>query len=167
MTVQKQYAGLSFEQAVQQYADAVYTACVVRLQNSPDVDDCVQNTFIKLYQNPPAFNDENHLKAWLLRVAINECKKSVRDHRRFVPLESVQDHPLPGSSGARDDDTRDVSWALMRLDPKYREVLYLYYVERYKVDEIASILDSKSNTVKSLLKRGRDKLRKIYGGDDA
>ena len=155
------YAGLSFEHAVHKYADSVYTACVVRLQNGPDVDDCVQNTFVKLYQNPPVFNDENHLKAWLLRVAINECKKSIRDHRRFIPLEALKEHPLPVS----DDDTSDISWALMRLEPKYREVLFLYYIERYKVDEIAGILGKKNNTVKSLLKRGREKLKKIYGGD--
>ena len=54
----------------------------------------------------------------------------------------------------------------MRVEPKYREVLYLYYYERYRVDEIAGILDGKPNTVKSLLKRGREKLKKIYGGDD-
>ena len=165
--MQKRYAGLSFEQAVQKYADAVYAACVVRLQNSPDADDCVQNTFIKLYQNPPDFNGEDHLKAWLLRVAINECNKSLRDRRRLLPLDAMQEYPLPASAVKSDDDSRDISWALMRLDAKYRTPLYLYYVERYKVDEIASILDSKSNTVKSLLKRGRERLRKIYGGDDA
>ena len=55
----------------------------------------------------------------------------------------------------------------MRLSAKYREVLYLYYEEGYKVKEIAQILDTKEGTVMSLLKRGRDKLRQNYGGDDA
>lgn len=55
----------------------------------------------------------------------------------------------------------------MRLTPKYREVLYLHYFEDYKVDEIAEILGSKSGTVKSLLSRGRRKLKELYGGDDA
>ncbi len=164
MMAEHRYAGLSFEQTVRQYADSVYTACVVRLQNSPDVDDCVQNTFVKLYQKSPAFHDENHLKAWLLRVAINECKKSVRDRRRFLPLETLKERSLVSDS-TRAEDTSDISWALMRLEPKYREVLFLYYIEGYKVDEIADILRKKSNTVKSLLKRGREKLKMIYGGD--
>lgn len=158
---QKLYAELSFEQAVQKYAKNVYTACMLRLDNAVDADDCVQNTFIKLYQNAPEFHDENHLKAWLLRVAINECRKAVRQRRRFVALDTLRDHPLSQS-----DDESDMTWALMRLEPKYREALYLYYYERYKVDEIAEILGTKSNTVKSLLKRGREKLKTIYGGDD-
>ena len=158
---QKLYAGLSFEQAVQKYAKNVYTACMMRLDNAADADDCVQNTFIKLYQNAPDFHDENHLKAWLLRVAINECRKTARHRRRFVALDTLREHPLSQS-----DAERDMTWALMRLEPKYREALYLYYYERYKVDEIAEILDTKSNTVKSLLKRGREKLKTIYGGDD-
>ena len=138
------YAGLSFEQAVAKYSKNVLTACLIRLQNTPDAEDCTQNTFIKLYKKSPDFNDEEHL----------------RDNKRLVSLDSVKEYPLPES-----DDTRDISWALMRLPPNYREVLYLYYIERYKVDEIAAILDTKSGTVKSLLKRGRDKLRELYGGD--
>lgn len=161
------YAGLSFEQAVQKYAQNVYRACLIRLQNSADVDDCVQNTFVKLYRNSSEFNDENHLKAWLLRVAINECRKSFRFHRRFVPLDQLKESPLTATDGKDADDRSDMSWALVRLEPKYREALYLYYVELYKVNEIAEILDKKPNTVKSLLKRGREKLKMIYGGDDA
>ncbi len=156
-----QYAGLSFEQAVAKYAKNVLTACTVRLQNSADAEDCTQNTFIKLYRKSPEFRDEEHLKAWLLRVAINECRHCLRSNKRLVSLDLVKEHPVPDS-----DDSQDVSWALMRLPAKYREVLYLHYIERYKVDEIAQILSTKSGTVKSLLKRGRDKLREIYGGDE-
>lgn len=161
MMAEKRYAGLSFEDAVQKYAKSVMTACTVRLHNRPDADDCFQNTFFKLYHHAPDFADENHLKAWLLRVAINECKKVLRDNRRLIPLDSVR-----GISDAPADDRYDISWALMRLEEKYRDVLYLYYIERYKVDEIADILGSKPNTVKSLLMRGRARLKEIYGGDD-
>lgn len=154
------YAGLSYEEAVQKYAKSVLTACIVRLNHQADAEDCFQNTFFKLYHHSPEFTDETHLKAWLLRVAINECKKCLRDRRRHIPLDAVKSEAL-----RRSDDHSDVTWALMELDEKYREVLYLYYCERYKVDEIAAILGSKPNTVKSLLKRGRDKLKNIYGGD--
>ena len=155
------YAGLSFEQAVDKYIQTVYSACLMRLYGNADVDDCVQNTFVKLYERSPEFTDENHLKAWLLRVAINECRMSRRKALRFVPLDTLREIPLPQS-----DDSGDLSWALMKLSAKYREVLYLYYEEGYKVREIAEILETKEGTVMSLLKRGRDKLKKIYGGDD-
>ncbi len=161
MMAEKRYAGLSFDEAVQKYAKSVLTACIVRLGNPSDADDCFQNTFLKLYRKAPDFSDENHLKAWLLRVAINESKKHLRDNRRLISLDEVRDIPYQSP-----DDLSDISWALMRVEPKYREVLYLYYIERYKVDEIASVLSKNANTVKSLLKRGRQRLKAIYGGDD-
>lgn len=156
----KRYAGLSYEQAVQKYADCVTKVCHVHLDNVADAEDCFQNTFLKLYTKSPQFIDEEHLKAWLLRVAINECKSCIRSNRR---REAVT---YPKSIAPSTEDACDISWALMLVDFRYRRVLYLYYCERYKVDEIASILGMNKNTVKSMLSRGRDRLRKIYGGDE-
>ena len=156
----KLYAGLSYEQVVRKYAQNVSSACMMRLQNWADAEDCFQNTFLKLYQKSPDFKNENHLKAWLLRVAINECKNCIRDNRRHLPLDSALNLPDPSS-----EDDADLSWALLKLKGDYREVVYLYYVERMKVRQIAEVLGKNQNTVKTLLSRGREKLRKIYGGD--
>ena len=156
----KLYAGLSYEQVVRKYAQNVSSACMMRLQNWADAEDCFQNTFLKLYQKSPDFKNENHLKAWLLRVAINECKNCIRDNRRHLPLDSALNLLAPSS-----EDDADLSWALLKLEGDYREVVYLYYVERMKVREIAEILGKNQNTAKTLLSRGREKLRKIYGGD--
>ena len=156
----KLYAGLSYEQVVRKYAQNVSSACMMRLQNWADAEDCFQNTFLKLYQKSPDFKNENHLKAWLLRVAINECKNFIRDNRKTVPLDSIPPVAQPNS-----DDIRDISWALMRVEGEYREALYLYYIEQYRVREIAEILGKNPNTVKTLLSRGRKKLKKIYGGE--
>ena len=156
---EKMYAGLSYDQVLRKYADTVTGVCIMRLQNWADAEDCFQNTFIKLFQKSPDFRDENHLKAWLIRVAINECKDHLRLRSRELSLEPAL------SRTVSHEDERDVSWALLRTEPKYREVLYLYYCERYKVNEIAHILGKNPNTVKTLLKRGREQLRKNYGGD--
>lgn len=158
----KGYAGLSYEETVRKYAQNVTSACMMRLQNWADAEDCFQNTFLKLYQKSPDFRDESHLKAWLLRVAINECKNCIRDNRRHLPLDSITDKPAPS-----DEDSSDLSWALMKLDPPYREVVYLHYAEGYRVHEIADILGKNVNTVKTELRRGREKLKKIYGGEDS
>lgn len=157
----KLYAGLSYEQTVRKYAQNVSSACMMRLQNWADAEDCFQNTFIKLYQKSPDFKDENHLKAWLLRVAINECKNLLRDSRRHLSLDAALQLPAPSA-----EDDADLSWALMKLDPDYREVIYLHYVEQMKVREIADVLSKNPNTVKTLLHRGREKLKAIYSGGD-
>lgn len=159
---EKQFAQLSFEQAVRKYSDTVTGVCIMRLQNYADAEDCYQNVFLKLYKKSPEFENEEHLKAWLIRVAITECESYRRKNRIHSTLEEAQSF-----SAAPDDDSRDISWALIKTPPKYRDVLYLHYCEQYKVREIAKILHSNENTVKSLLKRGRELLKSIYGGEDA
>ncbi|MBE6738248.1 MAG: RNA polymerase sigma factor [Ruminococcaceae bacterium] len=154
------FANLSYESVVRKYAQTVMGVCVMRLQNMADAEDCFQNSFIKLYTKAPDFKDETHLKAWLIRVAINECNNYLRDNRRFVLVGNISNDTITKS-----EDEWDVSWALQRLSSPYREVLYLHYCERYKVSEIAEILGKPSNTIKTLLKRGREKLKAIYGGD--
>ncbi len=157
---QVQFLGLSYEEVVDKYKQTVGSVCIMRLKNYADAEDCFQNTFFKLYRNPPEFNDEEHLKAWLIRVAINECNKHIRMNKRFVPLEHESDGAV-----FFPEEKCDMSWALLRLDDKYREVIYLYYGEGYDIKEIANLLDKSQNTIKTLLRRGREKLRKIYGGD--
>ena len=158
---EKSYAGLSFEQVIRAYADTVTRVCVIRLQSFTDAEDCFQNTFLKLYCTKRAFNDRDHLKAWLIRVAVNECNDCLRKRSRLVPLETAKEIPVHMK-----DDPSDASWALMKLEEPYREVLYLYYCEEYKVREIAEILEKNTNTVKTILMRGREKLKRILGGEN-
>ena len=154
------FAGLTFEQAVRRYADTVTGVCVMRLQNMADAEDCFQNTFTKLYTKSPRLESEEHLKAWLIRVAIRECADYMRKNRRVVPAVMYKEESVDF-----DYEKSDLSWALFQTPPKYRDVLYLYYCEQYKVKEIAFILHKKENTVKSLLRRGREILKTIYGGE--
>ncbi len=158
----KLFGGLTFEQVVDKYAQTVASVCLMRLNNYADAEDCFQNVFVKLYIKSPDLSDEEHLKAWLIRVAINECKNYLRDNRRIISIESVKQEKVSLS-----EDSLDISWALLKTPQKYRDVLYLHYCEKYKVKEIAKILDINENSVKTLLKRGRDILRSIYGGDKA
>ena len=158
--VDRMFANLSYECVVKKYAQTVTGVCVMRLQNLSDAEDCFQNTFIKLYTKAPDFKDENHLKAWLIRVAINECNNYIRNNRKVVLIENAEKEKVLFS-----EDERDISWALQRVSQPYREVLYLHYCEKYKVAEIAGILKKPPNTIKTLLKRGRERLKSVYGGE--
>ncbi len=159
---ERHFAELTYEEAVLKYSDTVTSVCVMRLQNMADAEDCYQNVFVKLYYNSPEFESEEHLKSWLIRVSINECTSYMRKIRKLIPFQTLHNEKI-----SFDNDSMDMSWALMKTPPKYREVLYLYYCEEYRVKEIAEILDKKENTVKSLLKRGREILKTVYGGDGA
>ena len=62
------YAGLTYEQVVDNYFQTVASVCVLHIQNNADAQDCFQNTFMKLFEKSPEFESKNHLKAWLIRV---------------------------------------------------------------------------------------------------
>ena len=154
------FAGLTYEAVVRKYAQTVTGVCVMRLQNYADAEDCFQNTFLRLLSASPCFRDEEHLKSWLIRVAIHECYNYIKKNRKVLYIHDLTNEPIYDN-----EDKNDISWAMMKLDTKYREILYLHYCEKYKINEIAEILGRKPNTVKVMLKRGREKLKKIYAGE--
>ncbi len=155
------YAGLTYEEVVNKFFQTVASVCVLHINNHADAQDCFQNTFVKLFEKSPDFNDEGHLKAWLIRVAINECNNVRRKNSRVI-----QFNEKTIKNSYKSDDENDVSWALVQLDEKYRDVLYLRYCEQYNANEIALIIGKSPGAVRTMIKRGKEKLKKIYGGDD-
>lgn len=150
-------------QAIDKYADMVQHVCFYHLKNKADAEDVFQNVFLKymLYDKP--FNDEEHEKAWLLRVTINSCKDFLNDffRRNKVPLETLNE-----IAAEVPDGHREVLEAVLSLPARYKDVIYLHYYEGYTAHEIGEILGKKENTVYSLLSRGRDILRKKLGGEE-
>lgn len=159
--MQRKYAGMAYEEVVRLFADDITRLCVVWMRNMEDAKDCFQNTFLKLYQTKKEFVDAEHVKAWLIRVARNECNDCYRTFwRRNVDLGFEPDENAKALFDY-DEETNRLLLALHRLSGKYREVLYLYYYEEYDTAEIAKILRLNVNTVKSRLRRGRNKLAKL------
>jgi len=148
--------------AVETYADMILRICFYHLKNKADTEDVFQNVFLKYMLHDEAFHSQEHEKAWLLRVAINECKDHLRSLFRhsMVPLQAVQEieAEIP-------DDHREVLEAVLSLPKRYKDVIYLYYYEGYTAAEIGEIIGKKENTVYSLLSRGRSMLKKELGGD--
>ena len=129
---------MTIEDVIDTYGDMVTRICIMNLRNSDDAKDCFQEVFIKLYKHG-MIEDYDYLKHWLIRVTINTCK----DYRRVFYKKTINIE-----------------------DVRYKNVLFLYYYEGYKTDEISEILKMNINTVKSRLKRGREILKKKVGEDD-
>ncbi len=148
--------------AIEKYADTIRRICFYHLKNQADTEDVFQNVFLKYMLHEEVFQNVEHEKAWLLRVAINECKDFLKSffRRSMVPLEAVAEleAQLP-------DDHREVLEAVLSLPKQYKDVIYLHYYEGYTASEIGKILGKKENTVYSLLSRGRGILKKELGGD--
>ena len=148
--------------AVDKYADTVQRICFCYLKNQADTEDVFQNVFLKYMLSDQRFDNEEHEKAWLLRVAINTCKDQLKSffHRRMVPLDAIAELETEVS-----EEQGEVLEAVLSLPGKYKDVIYLHYYEGYSAAEIGKILNKKENTIYSLLSRGRGLLREKLGGD--
>lgn len=142
-----------------EYLVDTYSTSIIRLaysytSNMQDAEDVVQEVFTKLIQKRPDFKDENHIKAWLIRVTINTSINLVKSIKKKgnVPLEENI------SYYEKEKDT--LVEQLKYIPDKYNAVLYLYYYEGYEVKEIATILNKRTSTIYTLLDRGRDILKR-------
>ena len=145
------------ETVMQRYADMLYRLCVIMLKNECDAQDAVQNTLIRYYQKAPDFESDVHEKAWLLRVATNQCRDILRYRQRHPQVEDVFfEGIVPEEPGT------GILEALTQLPEKYRLVLTLYYVEEYKTEEIAKIIGKTVSAVKMRLQKGRKLLEEHY-----
>ena len=148
----------AFSFAFTQYTDTVYRVAVHNTQCKSDAEDITQEVFVKLLESSKKFKDGEHLKAWLIRVTINECRTLMRKYSR----ETEQSAEI-ADCAVYDGDS--VLEAVKALPENYRNAIYLHYYEGYTAKEIGKILDAKENTVLSWLSRGRAALRKeMIGG---
>ncbi|NLK70934.1 MAG: RNA polymerase sigma factor [Clostridiales bacterium] len=146
---------MNFSEKYDKYSAMIYRVCVVRLGSKHDAEDVVQNVFIKLYYKAPNFATDEEEKAWLIRVALNACKDSLKAfwNKKTVSLEEAANL----SSAEMEDVERLID--IFNLPPKYRTVLQLFYYEGYSVKEIAKIMKISEKTVTSQLCRARKRLK--------
>ena len=145
-----------FEKIYEKYVDCVYRVCFMFLKNTLDAQDAVQNVFIKLINQNKTFENENHLKAWLITVAKNECKNTLR-HWFFTKRANNEELQKVTYS----DKTDSLINEILRLPDKYKLPLYLYYYEGYSTEETAKILEINHSTLRTNLKKAREKLKKM------
>ena len=145
------------EKTMAKYADMLYRLCCLILKNESDAEDAVQETILKLYQKSPSFQNEEHEKAWLIRVATNQC----RDMLRFRIRHPQIDGELLEKIGCEASDT-GILEALSALPEKYRIVLTLYYVQECSMEDIARIICRTPSAVKMRLQKGRKLLSEKY-----
>nr|WP_304710488.1 sigma-70 family RNA polymerase sigma factor [uncultured Acetatifactor sp.] len=144
-------------EAVMKYSDMLYRICIVMLCNEQDVQDAIQDTFCRYLEKRPDFRDEEHRKAWLIRVATNICRDMMRFRIR---------HPKVSIDGLEDKivipEQKETLRELLELPVKQKTVIYLYYVEGYHIREIADILGITEGAVKMRLRRGKEQMRLLW-----
>ena len=137
------------------YKDTVFRVALNALGSPADADDIVQEALFRLLERSEPFENEAHVKYWLIRVTLNLCKNALRSPwRRLAPLEAAEEVPVFDRP-----EQGELYAEVMALPEKYRTVLYLFYYEGYSVREIAEILSIRVTAVTSRLSRARQKLK--------
>ena len=141
-------------EVVIKYSDMLYKICLVILCNEQDVQDAIQDTFCRYLEKKPDFRNEEHEKAWLIKVATNICRDMIRFRVRHpkVSIDEVENILAA-------PEQRETIKELLELPIKNKTVIYLHYVEGYSIKEIADILGITESAVKSRLLRGRKQMR--------
>ena len=150
----------TFILAVQQYQNMVFRIALHYFGDPDDADDTVQEVYLRLFQRETGFDSEEHMKHWLMRVTINQCKDVLKSpwRRRRVAMENAERLPV------FDTPEQTVLFQeVMALPEKYRTVLNLYYYEELSTVEIASVLNLRQSAVTTRLSRARELLKKQLG----
>lgn len=150
---------------VDKYKNMVYRIALNQVKNPADAEDIFQEVFLryityigKASEYHP-FQNEEHEKAWLIRVTLN-CSKSHLSsswNKKIIPL--TEDIPITNKEDC------ELYQVVLKLPVKYRTVIHLYYYEDYSVTQISKMLERKESTVREQLTRGRRLLKKYLKGD--
>lgn len=151
-----------FEHLAKTYTDSAFRLAFSRLKNRADAHDVTQETLLKLWKTDKRFESDDHAKNWLMRVTMNECRKHWRSpwSRRESFDEFARDMVF------EQEQSRDLFYAIMALEDKYRTVIVLYYYEGYSISEIARLLGLPAGTVGTRLRRAREQLKHYLTEDE-
>lgn len=158
---------LPTQELFEKYQNNLYAVAFNVCKNAEDAEDVVQDTFIQYYSFKKQFDNEQHIRAWLIRVAINKAKNMNRTFWRKNKM-SLEDYME--TLTFETPESGELFEAAMNLPEKYRIVIHLFYFEDYTIHEIAKILKLSEGNVKVRLSRARlllrEKLQEEWENDE-
>ena len=149
--------------AVNEYSGTIYKVAFHITCNKDDAYDVCQDVFLRLFNNFEKIRDDEHLKAWLIRVAVN-CAKSYCTKgfkKNTVSISEISESYISFSN-----EIDETIGSVMKLPEKYKVPIHLYYYQQLTVEEISKILGITRSGVRSRLSRGRNMLKEILEKED-
>ena len=156
---------------IRKYSKLVYTLARSRTNQKSDADDVFQEVFLRYIDKAPKFRDEEHARAWLIRVTINvsRCFYRATEFTKRIDMEEeeLEQRPSEDNDIADIEDKTAFEENIEKIDEKYRAALLLYFCCGYKIKEVAKILGISERRVRILLENGKREYRNlIMKGDD-
>jgi len=146
---------IEMDRLIKKYANIMFRCAHSYCGNRTDAEDIIQEVFLKYLNKSPEFKNDDHEKAWLLRVTINTSKDYVKSFWHQKTTSITEDIPYI-------NDTDVEIWGdVKKLSPKYRVIIQLFYQEGYSIKEISELLKIRESTIGTQLSRAREILKKI------
>ena len=164
----------AFEEIFLRYYGLVYQVCLRVLGSSEEADDMAQDAFLKLYCVWPKLKIRVSLKAWLCRVALNQCYNRVRALNR--ERNAMNKEALNSQRGASINKEmenvlarQEINTVLNKISPRDRALIFLKHLG-FSYQDMADVLGVKAGSVGTLLARAQERFKvtyiKLYGGED-
>ena len=146
---------------VELFADMVFRIALSRTRREDAAEEIFQEVFLRLFEKEHTFNEDEHIKAWLIRTTLICCKRyqTALFQHPTLTLEEV------GELAALPEEDKGLYQAILRLPSKYRLPIQLYYIEEVPAEECAKLLGLRPGSFRSRLSRGKAMLREILKGD--
>ena len=145
----------NFERAAERWQDTVFRLAFHYTKSRSESDDITQEVLLKLYRADKAFESEDHVRHWLIRVTVNECKRAfLSPWKRTEPIDDYAEQ-----LAFKTPEHSELFHAVMALPQKYRVPIFLHYYEGYSCEEISQFLGIPNATVRTRLRRGREQLK--------
>lgn len=159
----------AFQELMSRYAGPVFAYARTSTHSVQDAEEVTQDVFVKIYRAAHRFDSHYSFKTWMYTIVSNTCKNKLRARKEpTVSLDNEDTPPVAVSHEAspldaykRKIEIAEVRNAINELPPRYKQVLYLRYVEGLRYKEIAEVLDLSLGNVEARIFRGKEKVRRM------
>lgn len=160
----------AFRALVEQHSRVLFGTAYLMTRDRGLAEDAVQGALTQMWKHLPSTRLRGSLKAWLVRIVVNEVKQQYRKKRvPTVPLEQASevasDPQETETVMVRDEERQHLGRALEMLPPEQREAVVLRYFSDLTVPEVAAVMGKREGTIKSRLSRALDRLGEILRSD--
>ena len=154
----------AFTELILEIRNDLYKIAKCRLHSEDDIEDAIQETMIKTFKSIKKLNKKQSYKKWIISILINECNNVYKKNKsKNVSLDSLDFEDTYSSIDNYNNLVEQDFYTLLHgLKYEYKITIMLFYVEDYSIKEISKILKTNENTIKTWLKRGRQKIKQKY-----
>lgn len=148
------------EEAIIDKQEMLYRIALKYLNNHDDVLDALQETAYKAIKNGHQLKNKDHASTWIVRILINTCFDILKHYKKYEWVELDERVAVDADELSSDLELNEM---ILKINPKYRDVIVMKYIEGYKVSELSSIFGKPEGTIKTWLRRGVKALEKEVG----